>query len=302
MKRPSSNTSSAGIDTPPSSTSRESSPGPLADAATYNPQMQLRRYITEIMGFTFDVDFTLLNRALDPTVPISATSPTKSILTPHERAELLSLVTLIKEVYAKLSDPGAQWLTVRDCDRETIAEAVVRPALHLGLSAGYLLEILSTYDAHQCDENKRSLSFISQKKPYCYDFWTRLAFLGPFNIVMSMCADELWAHGQIIGIASPNERVRIVLGNALDAYQKEILHIKNLQTMASKSNCESTEWRKMSRALLLEDEHITIEVENEFKEDKRRRKKVESDAKRYDADANQATNNVVTLIPSELHM
>ena len=105
------------------------------NSAKCTPLEQLRRYIIEIMGFTFDADFTLLNKALGQTAP--CTCPPKSILTPEERTKLLSLATLIKEVKPKMTSDNA-WLTVRCAEREAIADAVVRPAHYVGLEVGEL--------------------------------------------------------------------------------------------------------------------------------------------------------------------
>ncbi|KAF2445162.1 hypothetical protein P171DRAFT_521203 [Karstenula rhodostoma CBS 690.94] len=217
------------------------------------PVEQLRRYIIEIMGFTFDTDFTLLNEALGQTA--LCTCPTKSILTPEERAKLLSLATLIKEVKPKMTS-GNAWLTVRYAEREAIAEAVVRPAHYVGLTVGYVLEIISTYAVHQCDPSKRALSFISQKKPYFYTFWKCLAFLGPLNIVLGLYSNDLWAHAHVIGVTVPCEEVRAVLGNAMQTYQKEVLGIKQVWQIKKVFSGES--WTALAGALISEDEEDVI--------------------------------------------
>lgn len=108
---------------------------PPRNGVKHTPLEQLRRYIIEIIGFTFDADFTILNEALGQTAP--CTCPTKSILTPEERANLLSLATLINEVKPKLTS-GNAWLAVRYVEREAIAEAVVRPSHYVGLKVSGL--------------------------------------------------------------------------------------------------------------------------------------------------------------------
>lgn len=115
---------------PPQNADTSTSINPPANRVEHTPLEQLRRYLTEIMAFTFDADFTLLNKALAQEPPCRC--PIKSILTPEERTTLLSLARLINEVKSKLS-LGTSWLTVRYAEREAIADAVVRPALYVGL-------------------------------------------------------------------------------------------------------------------------------------------------------------------------
>ena len=241
--------------------------------------MQLRRYIVEIVGFTFDADYSLLNQALGQTALTTSTPPTNSILTPDERAELLGLVTLIQELNEKISAAGTQWLTVRSADREAVADAVIRPALYLGLPVSYALELVSTYALHQCDESKRSLSLISQRKPYFYSIFRSLSFLGPFNIILGMFTDELWSHAHIVGIAAPNEEVRMVLGNSMHAYQKEVLGIKGVMNI--ESVLERDEWKSLKRALISEGEEDRIKSARWHREWRKANKKVEIDGLRY---------------------
>lgn len=115
---------------PPRYDDTSTSTSPAQNSVRRTPLEQLRRYLTEIMGFTFDADFDLLNKALGQTA--CCTCPAKSILTSEERATLLRLATLIDEVGPKLIQ-GNAWLTVRFEEREAIANAVVRPAHYLGL-------------------------------------------------------------------------------------------------------------------------------------------------------------------------
>lgn len=121
---------------------------------------------------------------------------------------------------------------------------------------GYVLEIISTYAVHQCDPSKRALSFISQKKPYVYSFWTCLAFLGPLNIVLGIFTNELWAHAHVVGITLPCEEVRVVLGNAMQTYQKEVLGIKKVLHINKILPSES--WTHLAEALISKDEKDKI--------------------------------------------
>lgn len=120
------------------------------------------------------------------------------------------------------------------------------------LQVGYILEIISTYAAHQCDPSKRSLSFISQQQPYFYSFWRRLAFLGPFNIILSMFTHELWAHAHVVGVMLHCEDVRTVLGNAMQTYQKGVLGIKKVDHI--EKIIADEDWTRLGDALVSQDE------------------------------------------------
>jgi hypothetical protein len=266
-------------DSPPPYSARSPSPSLSPNPVAQNPLVQLRRYLIEIIGFTFDADFSLLNQALGQTASVTPTSPTNSILTPNERVELLDLVTLIKELNTKISDADTQWLTVRSSDREAVADAVIRPALYLGLPASYILELVSTYALHQCDESKRSLSFILQRKPYFYSMFRSLSFLGPFNVVLGIFTNELWSLAHIVKIVAPNEEVRMVLGNAMHTYQKEVLGIE--EVMHIESFWERHKWRSLKKALISENEEDGIKSARWHREWKKVDKKVESDGLRY---------------------
>jgi hypothetical protein len=233
------------------------------------------------MGFTFDTDFFLLNQALGQTASMTFTSPTNSILTPEERAQLLDVVTLVEELRGKFSEENTQWLTVPSGNREAVADALIRPALYLGLRASYVLEVVSTYAVHQCSGSKRSLSFISQSKPRFYGIFRRLTFLGPFNLAVYCLTQELWAHARIIDTATPNEEVRIVLRTAIHIYQKEVLGIKNVS--GTDSILEYGEWADLKKASISKDEEKQFEYARWHRGNNEARQRVESDSLRYSA-------------------
>jgi hypothetical protein len=117
---------------------------------------------------------------------------------------------------------------VRSNDCEAVADALIRPALYLSLHSSYVLEVVSTYAVHQCSGSKRSLSFVSQRKPHFHGMFKRLTFLGPFNIMLYGLTMELREHARIIDNGAPNDEVRIVSKNAMHVYQKEVLGINDV--------------------------------------------------------------------------
>ncbi|KAF2180435.1 hypothetical protein K469DRAFT_714815 [Zopfia rhizophila CBS 207.26] len=195
-----------------------------------DPVMQLRRYLIEIMAFTFNADFALLNHALGQhTLPTSASiSITNSTLTEDERVELLRLALITKDLYGK--QRGHQLLTTRDSDRRAVADAIVIPTLHLELSAGYILELISTYADHQCDETKREYTLISLNIPY------PLCLFRHLTLFLDLFGHHLHSHARIISATASDEHVRIVLGNAMKVFQEEELGIKKVP------HCDNNKW------------------------------------------------------------
>jgi len=265
--------------------------------APRDPLKHLRRYIIEIMGFTFDADFSVLNQALGQ----DQASP-NSILDQTEQKTLLDLATKTQDLKTKvteggpLSTGGSQFLTIRSCDREAVAEAVLRPALYSGLSGGYILKIVSTYAANQNDPSKRYFSFIEQMKPCLYSFWRSLAFLGPFNLVLGMFANDVWGCAHVIGTALSDEdwdcaqvnetaidyeKVRIELGRAMDVYQREVLGITYLEHESEVFPGE--EWDNLEKALISEDEKDGIRFERRAREQAMAKRRVERGRSRYSA-------------------
>jgi hypothetical protein len=226
------------------------------------------------MAFTFVADFSLLNNALG-----QPSYPTNSTLTPTERAKLLDLATLVIKLKIKVTKGGTQFLSVRSRDRETIADAVLRPALHLGASSGYLLEFIGGYAVHQCDPTKRDFSFISRRKPYFYRFWRSLEFLGPFNITLGIFTNDLWGCAKMIEGVVDNEEVRVLLAEAMNVYQKDVLGITAVEQIGRVF--EDRGWERLGTELITEEESNAIQSERWGRERAATRKKVESNSLRY---------------------
>lgn len=215
--------------------------------------MQLRRYLIEIMTFTFNADFALLNQALGQhTLPTPAsTSTTDSTLSEDERVELLRLARISKDLYEKQT--GHKWLTTRDSDRRAIADAIVIPALQLELSPSYILQIISTYADHQCDETKRKYTLISLNVLYPLWLSRRLTFL------LGLFGHHLHSHARIIRATAPDEHVRIVLGNAMKVFQEEELGFKNVPILwPDRWLDEFGSWYDLWQALISDEEEIRI--------------------------------------------
>lgn len=224
---------------------------------TYTPQrdpvMQLRRYLVEIMAFTFNVDSALLNHALgQDTLPTSASvSNTNSILTEDERVELLRLALITNDLYGKRGRP--QFLATRDSDRRAVADGIVVPALQLELSATYILELISTYANHQCDKTKREHTLLYRNIPY------PLCLFRHLTLLLDLFGAHLYSHALIISTITPNEHVHTVLSNAMRVFQEEELGIKKVpQCRNNVWPNKFGSWHDLWQDLISDEEEIEI--------------------------------------------
>ncbi|KAF1953550.1 hypothetical protein CC80DRAFT_595752 [Byssothecium circinans] len=227
-----------------------SNPTPVA-AREISPKeahkTQLQRYLIELMGFTFDADFALLNAAM-PT-PTTTPSSTTSILSADERAKLLRLSLLLKELAPKFTRGSTRWLTVRRSERTTIIDVIRDPAEDLKICPAYVLKLISTYAKHQCDPNKRSQSSIERSKFPFHGFWTYFTFLGENCLPLWLLSEELWSHARIIDRATLDEEVRIVLANAFEVYKEEVLGISGSFGPQHTIEWAGFQWQDFERAL-----------------------------------------------------
>ncbi|KAJ4357255.1 uncharacterized protein N0V89_001830 [Didymosphaeria variabile] len=224
---------------------------------------QFRRFVIEILAFTFDANFSLVNQALGQSSSTTIQTTT-TILSESEHAELLRLSNLAKSVRKEMR---RTWGTL-DFDRrrpnedhETLASMVVRPAIYYEVDAPYMLELISTYAAHRCEPNNRSkFSLVSQDKPYCYGFFRRLGFLGPFNLVMTIFGQTLWLHAIAIKTLAPNEEVRAVLNDAMKEYEVVELGLSKVYHY-SEDNWNHIDWHHMADTIVTEEEEKRIRRE-----------------------------------------
>jgi hypothetical protein len=118
---------------------------------------RLRRYVIEILAFTFEMDLNLLSVAL------GQLPNTTSLLSTEERHDLHSLATLIRNMRPKVGQPS--WLTVLDRDRALVIESVSKPVQILNLDGKFVFRLLDSYCDHRCDSVKRRRTLVSRQIP-----------------------------------------------------------------------------------------------------------------------------------------
>jgi hypothetical protein len=255
---------------PPSISPPPISPSP-ASPPPQDPIAQFRRYMIEIMGFTFCADFQLLNDALgQPSISLSfdsspttttTSSPATSILTPAERAELLRLALLLPFFTTKLE--RNQWITVRDADRNAVVNAIIKPAIRLGLTPEGIMRLLNSYATHQCKESERRHTLISRQTPCLMPLIRLFSFLGPFNLWLLCLGIELNYHAHIIASAAPSEEVRLLLGTAMQVYQEKRLGLDKVTYPEGGMSVGYYPWRKLTRVLITLKKEVKLELEHE---------------------------------------
>ena len=174
---------------------------------------QLRRYLIEIIAFTFDADFEQLNSALGHNTAIISRETT--ILREREKTELLRVSAIVKDLHQKLL--YNRFNTTLKRDRDAVLEAIIKPLMglkNLRFDSDYALDLISTYADHQCHPSKRKYTLISLQTPRFLRFipspstgWLR---------------SNLTSHAKFISAVSPNETVQVALGRALADHQDKL--------------------------------------------------------------------------------
>jgi hypothetical protein len=108
------------------------------------------------------------------------------------------------------------WNLVRDKELKKIIKSVVEPAQQLKLSVGFALDVLHSYKGYKLDPPNDvptwdHLTLIPLDPPQDSSCWPR--FRTPLLV---------W-HASLMSVVAPNERCRLLLGNALKQYQKNLV-------------------------------------------------------------------------------
>jgi hypothetical protein len=177
---------------------------------------QLRRWLTEIMAFTFEADPELLAAGVQQSIDTPVEMP--SILSDEERATLLDLAHLIKSVHARI-DPDAKLFIIRQSITQSNQirhiEAISKPAYALDLDQAYVMEVLSSYTGHQCRPEARSHTLVSIGFSPRFRRLKELLWLGrPY------LNDTLAAHARIVARAAISDDVCRVLEGAMVEFKE----------------------------------------------------------------------------------
>ncbi|KAF1994043.1 hypothetical protein P154DRAFT_582200 [Amniculicola lignicola CBS 123094] len=186
--------------------SNSSSSGTTTPETDNEAEVRLRRYILEILAYTFSADIPTLARALG----IQHNS-FQSLLNDTERQELRFLSNLIKTLHTKLKH--GEWNSTSDFDRQVIRRSVCTPVAKIHVDGPLVLDLIATYADHGCDPEKWKHTLISYWHPWpmCLARFLR----GSFG------RDAMKGHAKLISDASPNEAVRFELDRAMRAFVKE---------------------------------------------------------------------------------
>ena len=135
--------------------------------------------------------------------------PKHSILRHTEKKKLFQLSQIIKRMHR-------QPTTSSQKERTRVYKAIVKPATALGLSVGYVLDVISTYADHQCHPRKRKYTIVSMAHPHL-----PLILHSAHSVSKRKLRDELEEHTRLVSRIHPNDVVKRVLGAALEKYQAE---------------------------------------------------------------------------------
>ncbi len=167
---------------------------------------QLRRYLIEVLAFTFEADMTIFNAVL------GQIDDTKTTLSKPEHASLLALAHLIRSMRAKVGKP--EWLTIPDGDRTMVTEAVSKPVKFLKVNDTFVFKLLASYADHQCDPSRRTMTLVAQRIPRLAKYrsvW--------FDSLLALGA-TVRSHVDVAQLVADDEGVRKLLGEAMIKWQK----------------------------------------------------------------------------------
>ncbi|KAF2875879.1 hypothetical protein BDV95DRAFT_603279 [Massariosphaeria phaeospora] len=164
---------------------------------------QLQQFLIEIMAFTFHADTERLCSLLG--CESVASDPKTSILTDAQKDELLWLAN--KVGYLREKSLRNQFNTTAQCDQSVVHASLVRPAETLQLNVEYVLDLINSYADHECEAARWNRTLIAQYTPKSYQSNQDLT-------------DTLVSHADVIACISKNESVRVLLGEAMAAFQE----------------------------------------------------------------------------------
>jgi hypothetical protein len=175
---------------------------------------QLRRFLIEIIAFSFGVSTIRLSAALgDPFAPFMSASKTSSglasnpsILSDRERGKLLHLARLVQHLHRK--NQNDELHTTQNAFRSEVYGSIIKPAKDLNIYPAFALELIANYADHYCIYWDCTL--LAQRRPSILEFrhWVlRNVFLSALNDVTLIITKE------------ENIEVYRILANGLVEYQ-----------------------------------------------------------------------------------
>ncbi|KAF2113615.1 hypothetical protein BDV96DRAFT_647872 [Lophiotrema nucula] len=173
-----------------------------------------RLFILEILAFTFDADFSKLRAALGQRT-LQADEPA-SILTELQRHCLLLISHRVRAMYWRIKNN--QWDTVPVGGIYLINRAIIEPTAIVPVETSYALELIATYADHQCEPDKRGKTLVSYHEPR----HLRRALFLSFFLCTPDFADTLRSHAKVISAVSPDERVRFILSQAQQDFERNL--------------------------------------------------------------------------------
>jgi len=181
--------------------------------------ISLRRYLLELIAFSYkiefnDLAFALLNTVLDnsPTTEESGLS----ILTAEERLHLLEISTTVARVYAHLKPLRAPSTSVISNSEKMVMRNIVETAQSIGISASHALRHLALYEKHRCRPSKR------RKYTVPYSSCSK----GVRGLWLGTCwkakklAEDLISDVVFVSQMAPNEHTRMVVTEGIEKVRK----------------------------------------------------------------------------------
>jgi len=167
--------------------------------------IQLRRYLIEIMAYTFKADFSRLNSQLCQTlIGPEVIDKTITILSTKEQAELLHLSYTVNQLHKMTRQNQFNVATKRD--RDMVTNSIIKPARKIKIEPDYVLDLIATYSDHQCLPSKRKRTLVKHHTPMLRCFFSTIRL----QQTLIMHAKVI----QSVTASDEDEDARITLGSA----------------------------------------------------------------------------------------
>jgi hypothetical protein len=185
----------------------------------------LRRYLLELLAFSYKIEFeylafALLSTELDAHPDMENRG--SSILTAEEQLHLLEISKTVARVYAHLKLPKAASTGAISNSEKMVVRNIVDTAQSIGISASHTLRHLALYEKHRCCPSKRrehTVPFSSSSRG------TRGLWIG--NIWNARKnAKDLVSDEVFVGQIAPNEHTSMVLREGVQKIRQRCMKIK----------------------------------------------------------------------------
>jgi hypothetical protein len=205
--------------------SQNSCPAPSSNKIKPLNTVTLRRYLLQLLAFSYKIEFEYLAFALLGTELDAHPDMGKrgsSILTAEEQLHLLEISKTVARVYAHVKLPKAASAAAISNSEKMVVRNIVHTAQSIGISASHTLRHLTLYEKHRCCPSKRReyTAPHSSSSRVTRGLWIGNIWNARKN-AKDLVSDEVF-----VGQVAPNEHTRMVFREGVQRTRQRCVKIK----------------------------------------------------------------------------